>query len=174
MNKSRVFFALEPTTTELIKLYREKESTCKIDYVNNQSLASTGEDAGLDLFCPEEVVIKARSVSNLVDLKVRGVMVDSDNTPIHYLIYPRSSMGFRTPLRLSNQVGVIDCGYRDTLKIILDNNSDEDYVIKNGDRLVQVCSSPLSSFDWSIFDDGDIAKIYPSKRDTTGLGSSGR
>ena len=42
-------------------------------------------------------------------------------TPCGYYLYPRSSTGSKTPLRLSNSIGVIDSGYRGNLIACFDN-----------------------------------------------------
>ena len=60
-------------------------------------------------------------------------------------MYPRSSMGSRTPLRMSNSVGIIDSGYRGNIIGIVDNRSNEDYVVEKGTILFQACSQTLRS-----------------------------
>ena len=63
-------------------------------------------------------------------------------------IYPRSSIGAKTPLRLANSVGVIDAQYRDEIKIIYTNTSDLPYQIHQGDRIAQMAldPSPMARF----------------------------
>ena len=46
--------------------------------------------------------------------------------PTAYYLYPRSSMGSKTPLRLSNSVGIIDAGYRGNIIGVVDNISDRE------------------------------------------------
>ena len=49
-------------------------------------------------------------------------------TPLPYMLLPRSSTGKKTPLRLSNSVGIIDKGYRGNLMACVDNmNHNIDY-----------------------------------------------
>ena len=54
------------------------------------------------------------------------------------MIFPRSSMGGKTPLRLSNSIGLIDPDYTGELLLLLDNISEEAYEINRMDRLVQL------------------------------------
>ena len=68
---------------------------------------------------------------------------------ISYYLYPRSSIS-RTPLRMSNSVGIIDAGYRGSLMVSVDNISDEGYTIKSGDRLFQVCASTLPPISFEL------------------------
>ena len=83
-------------------------------------------------------------------------------------MYPRSSMGSRTPLRMSNSVGIIDSGYRGNIIGIVDNRSNEDYVVEKGTRLFQACSPTLSSIKLMI-----VQELSETVRGGGGLGSTG-
>ena len=101
-------------------------------------------DSGFDLFMPTEVTIPARSMA-MIDLGVRTQVLDPKNNTFGYYLYPRSSIS-KTPLRLANSVGIIDAGYRGTLKVAVDNISDAPYTVKRGERLFQVCLPSLLPF----------------------------
>ena len=58
--------------------------------------------------------------------------------PIPFKLYPRSSMGSKTPLRLANSVGVVDSGYRGHLMACIDCHGEENYLISEYDRLLQI------------------------------------
>jgi dUTP pyrophosphatase len=104
-----------------------------------------------------------------------------------YYLYPRSSMGAKTPLRLSNSVGIIDAGYRGELGALLDNNDkvkrkaqgmDENaifnyYTIEKGDRIVQICSPNLTYPIYPIVVDSE-SELGVSIRGSGGFGSTGR
>ena len=45
----------------------------------------------------------------------------------------RSSIS-KTPLRMSNSIGLIDGGYRGELKVYVDNISDDPFELKKGNR----------------------------------------
>jgi dUTP pyrophosphatase len=98
-------------------------------------------DSGFDLFMPSNVTIPGRTTM-MLDL---GVRCQPSGTAGYYL-YPRSSIS-KTPLRLANSVGIIDANYRGTLKVVVDNNSDDIVRIKKGDRLFQLCMPNLEPFD---------------------------
>jgi dUTP pyrophosphatase len=108
-------------------------------------------DAGMDVCAAEEVIIKpAETVIVLTGLKLA--------IPEGYEIQvrPRSGISFKTPLRISNSPGTIDCGYRDELGIIMTNTSETNslkeeilpfeskgnlkgiYKISKGDRIAQI------------------------------------
>ena len=77
-------------------------------------------------------------------------------------------MGANTPLRLANSVGIIDAGYRGNIIGIVDNLSDEDFVIEQNTRLFQICSPSLSSISFSV-----VNVLSDTSRGTGGLGSTG-
>ena len=98
------------------------------------------KDSGFDLFMPANITIPGRT-SAVIDLGVRCEYNGSSG----YYLYPRSSIS-KTPLRLANSVGIIDNGYRGTLKVVVDNISDEVCRVKRGDRLFQLCIPSLEAF----------------------------
>lgn len=63
-------------------------------------------------------------------------------------IYPRSSIGVKTSLRLSNSVGVIDSQYRDEVKLIYTNTGSAPFYVHKGDRMAQMAldQSPMARF----------------------------
>jgi dUTP pyrophosphatase len=50
-------------------------------------------------------------------------------------------------MRLANSVGIIDFGYRGSLKVAIDNRGDVPYEIKSGERFFQLCLPNLVPFD---------------------------
>lgn len=71
-----------------------------------------------------------------------------------YLLFPRSSIS-KTPLRLANSIGLIDAGYRGELIAALDNTSEEEYVIKKNDKLVQLVSFTGEPLSFELVDELD-------------------
>ena len=61
------------------------------------------------------------------------------------LVFSRSGHGFKNNVRLSNCVGVIDGDYRGELKISLQNDGDETFSVRYGDRVAQVMLLPVPS-----------------------------
>lgn len=85
-------------------------------------------------------------------------------------IYPRSGLSFKSPLRLANSVGIIDTGYRDELKILLWNSSDNIYSISKGDRIAQMGIAKTPKIVPEIVT--SVARIGENRGG--GLGSSGQ
>lgn len=92
--------------------------------------------------------------------------------PVSFKIYPRSSMGSKTPLRLANSVGVIDSGYRGNLKACIDCYGSLDYTINEYDRLVQIVAFSGRPIFVKIVDNlDDLGKTI---RMDNGFGSTGK
>lgn len=109
-------------------------------------------DAGFDLYNTESIVSKSCQ-SIIVDYKIQCAMkvcINGIERYVGYYLYCRSSTGSKTPLRLSNSVGIIDSGYRGNIKACFDNinNSDinsgsNNFVLKHGERYTQLCPPNL-------------------------------
>ena len=108
-------------------------------YTNNQ-FYNPG-DSGLDLFCPETVTIQPGLNIYKINLQINCEAL-SESGNVSYYLYPRSSI-IKTPLRMSNCVGIIDAGYRVDIIACVDNIKDYPYEIKQGDRLFQICAGNL-------------------------------
>ena len=135
--------------TFLIRPMPGFEEIVKEYYTDHGSFFSA--DSGLDLFCLEDLVIPPRAYSVKMPL---GVCMEASYKVEHgwyddrtgrsggvtkehhigFYLYPRSSTGSKTPIRLSNSVGIIDSGYRGELMAFLDNVSDEPFTMKRGER----------------------------------------
>lgn len=119
-------------------------------------------DSGLDLFCPQDLIVPARSLGTKIDL---GVIAQSGQS---FWMLPRSSIS-KTPLRLANSVGLIDAGYRGHLIAMVDNHSDTDYHVQKGQRLFQIATGDLQGpikFTLS-------SHVLPTSRGAGGFGSTG-
>ena len=122
-------------------------------------------DAAADLYSMDEVIVPAHSYGN----KLRtGVKIQLPEGWLAFIL-PRSSIGAKTPLRLSNSVGLIDSGYRGELGILYDNTSDKDYHINQGDRIAQLLIMPSYRFQAKVVD-----ILASSDRGETGFGDSGK
>lgn len=86
-----------------------------------------------------------------------------------FYIYARSSIS-KTPLRLANNQGIIDAGYRGELMIALDNITHKQWELDPGTRLVQACQSNLIPFKTLIVNEDFEA----TERGAGGFGSTGK
>lgn len=134
------------------------------------------EDSGVDLYFPDDVVVPAGKTV-LIDFKVVAVFtkyIQETNTthPLPFFLLPRSSI-YKTPLRMANSVGLIDRGYRNTLKVPVDNRSNEDYTIQSGTRLFQIAQSNLTYPDQVLCDNEPYVDKETTQRGLGGFGSTG-
>ena len=125
-------------------------------------------DAGIDLFVPETITIPGKSISYKINhlISCEATVMDK---PVSFYLYPRSSMGGKTPLRMSNSVGIIDSGYRGHIIGMVDNISDKDYVVDAGTRLFQICPPTLNNpIKLNI-----VQELTETERGEGGIGSTG-
>lgn len=134
-------------------------------------------DAGFDLLVPTDVIYRPWQ-SQSIDHGVRTEMICiATGEPVSFYLYPRSSL-CRTPLRLDNSVGVIDSGYRGTIRasftalpvdgFFQDDRSD--YTVKAHSRLVQICAPTLNPIRVEILGDFCETRTIYSFPDLLSLG----
>jgi dUTP pyrophosphatase len=159
-----------------MKLYVKPENDALVEKYCNHSHYHEG-DSGLDLFSPDTVVIPP-GLGNVVDLKIKcEAFVDShediDETNLNnqrhtsYTLNLRSSTALNTPLRLANSTGIIDAGYRGSIKAIFDNLGDSDYTINANSRLVQICGPMLEPITFGV-----VNSLSNTSRGEGGFGST--
>lgn len=106
---------------------------------------ATAGSAGYDFTAPAETVIPAGG-SALIPTGIRAEM-----EPGWVLVlFPRSSLGFRTGVRLSNTAGIIDSDYafarnEGHIMVRLRNPSDHPVVIGRGERFCQGIFLPFGT-----------------------------
>ena len=100
--------------------------------------------------------------------------VDEKGNPVPYLLLARSSTSL-TPLRMSNQIGLADAGYRGELIARVDCVSDSShYIIERGRRLFQVVQHNWLPWKDIIFVNNlNDLPAAPDNRGAGGFGSTG-
>ena len=99
---------------------------------------STMKSAGYDFFAIQDFVIHPGEVLK-VPTGIKVIMNDDEA----FMIYVRSSMGFKYNVRLTNQVGVVDADYYNNpdneghMWLSLQNHGDKDFVVKKGSAFGQ-------------------------------------
>ena len=121
-------------------------------------------DAAADLFALETTEIPPHSYGNVAHTGVKIQLPESWLA----LIFPRSGNSKKTPLRISNSVGLIDSGYRGELMVLFDNTSDNPFTIQAGDRIAQLLIMPSYRFKPHI-----VESLEGSDRGEGGFGSTG-
>lgn len=141
---------IKPFSLEVKKMYEEH------DHFHDG-------DAGLDLFVVHEQTIEAGE-SAFIHLQI--ACENSDKKP--YLLMPRSSIS-KTPLRLSNSIGLIDAGYRGEIIAAVDNIKDESYKVVPGQRLFQLVAMDGSPIHFEL-----VNELSDTSRGGGGFGSTGK
>jgi len=123
-------------------------------------------DAGADLVAREGAVLRAGGGRALVPTGIAIALPDGWAG----FVQPRSGLALRHGVTVLNSPGLIDCGYRDELKVVLVNTDPEaDYEIHRGDRIAQLVVRPVATATFEAVDE-----LPSSHRDTGGFGSTGR
>ena len=95
-------------------------------------------NSGFDLFCPANV--ECTHINKyMLDHNISCSMT-YEGRFVGYYLYVRSSTPIKTPLRLANNVGIIDSGYRGIIKgcfDIIDTKSNFNF--EKGNRYMQLC-----------------------------------
>jgi dUTP pyrophosphatase len=122
-------------------------------------------DSGYDLYyCGESVTIEPFQ-EKLLGLGVKGEL----RGLVHgYELWPRSSIR-KTPLQLSNSIGLIDYGYRGEIMATVRNLSMEPYTIIRGAKLFQLCMPGKRPFHVVLVD-----QLSETVRGEGGFGSTNK
>ena len=178
-----LFIYLHDHSSDILNLYTdnvEKRQKLVKKYIDGSNVEI---DSGFDIFTPQTMSLDNNSLSNKIPMGISTSMTFGDKNCGYYL-YPRSSMGAKTPLRLSNSVGIIDPGYRGEITAIVDNISRPStlepieqsvlniYTVSKGDRIVQICPPNLTYPVYPIIVDS-IEELGSSIRGNNGFGSTG-
>lgn len=123
-------------------------------------------DAGLDLCARTDLTLAPAGGRGLVPTGVAFAL------PEGYagFVQPRSGLALRHGVTLLNTPGLIDCGYRDELKVLLVNlDPVEPFEIRRGDRIAQLVVQAVARVEWEPVD-----QLASSERGAGGFGHTGR
>ncbi len=125
---------------------------------------STRGSAGYDFVSPAEITVPAGGKA-VIPTGIRCEMREG----WVLMIFPRSGLGFRHQIRLSNTVGIIDSDYafaenEGHILVSLRNPTDRELVIRHGERFCQGIFLPYGLAE----EDGDFQER------TGGFGSTGK
>lgn len=84
-------------------------------------------------------------------------------------VFARSGLAAKQSLRPANCVGVIDSDYRGECLVALHNDSEEDRIIRSGDRVAQLVLLPFLPMEFEETDE-----LSETVRGAGGFGSTGK
>ena len=121
--------------------------------------------AGMDLMCylQEPIIIKPGEFK----LISTGIYIKLPES-IEAQVRPRSGLALKKGITVLNSPGTIDSDYRGELGVILINHSNDDFIVKSGDRIAQLVIAKHESIIWN-----KVESIDTSHRGEGGFGSTG-
>ena len=121
-------------------------------------------DACADVYASKDITIPAHSCSTKVSTGLRIALPEGWVAKIA----PRSSIGAKTGLRLSNSIGIIDADYRGEVMVLLINLSNEDFVVNDGERIAQMIIARHEQGEFQL-----VEQLDETERGEGGYGHTG-
>ncbi len=124
-------------------------------------------DAGLDLYSRVDAVVPAGGGRALVPTGIAIALPEGHAG----FVLPRSGLALRHGVTIANAPGLIDCGYRGELQVVLLNTDpDADFHVVRGHRIAQLVVQPVEQVAWL-----PVAELpADTTRGDGGFGHSGR
>ena len=130
-------------------------------------------DAGFDILTVANDIL-SKPFANKVDFKIvcacKMICKNDISYNTGFYMYPRSSIS-KSPLRLANNVGIIDAGYRGPLIGAFRNIDNNSYNVEANSRLLQVCHPSLCPIYVIIVEENELST---TARGEGGFGSTGK
>ena len=152
----------------------------RIEEHNNKLLTDPYPDSGFDLLVPEDQFFSQPFENNMIDFHIKTEMCHYDNLSgklrtCPFFLFPRSSMS-KTPLILANHTGVIDSGYRGSIKgafkwLKSNNDTSDKYIVEKNTRLLQISHPSLCPIYVILVNEEDLSS---TSRNEGGFGSTGK
>jgi dUTP pyrophosphatase len=126
----------------------------------------TSYSAGMDLRASNNETVLLKPLQRA--LLPTGLFIELP-TGFEAQIRPRSGLAIKHGITILNSPGTIDSDYRGEIKVILVNLSDEDFSIKQGDRIAQMIISKHETIEWEL-----VEELAVSVRGAGGFGHTGK
>ena len=131
-----------------------------------QPFYATEGAAGMDLSaCIDEDIVLAPMQRVLVPT---GIAIKLPSSEYGAFLFARSGLATKKGITLANCVGVVDSDYTGEIKVGLINLGNEDFVVKNGERIAQMVIMPVATARFIVVDELD-----KTERGAGGFGSTG-
>lgn len=152
------------------KHYRLLMMNERIKIVNNSKhplpAYETALSAGMDL--------RANIESNIILKPLKRILIPTGlfiELPEGFeaQIRPRSGLAYKFGITVLNTPGTIDADYRGEIKVLLVNLSDEDYVVKDGERIAQMIVAEYKRIEFE-----KVSELQETARGAGGFGHTGK
>lgn len=128
---------------------------------------STSDSAGMDIkaFLPDSSIVLKPMQRALIST---GLYIE---LPEGYecQIRPRSGLALKHGISIVNSPGTIDADYRGEIGVILINLGNENFEIKDGERICQMIIKSYSKVEWQPVDE-----LESTERGSGGFGHTGK
>ena len=133
----------------------------KHDLPEYETIASAGLDLRANL--DESIILKPLE---RVIVKT-GLFIE---LPIGFeaQVRPRSGLAAKKGISVLNSPGTVDADYRGEIGVILVNLSNEDFEVKDGERVAQMVIAKHEQISWE-----EVVELESSERGAGGFGSTG-
>jgi dUTP pyrophosphatase len=122
--------------------------------------------AGMDLYADiEESIVLKPMQRTLVKTGLFIALPDNYEAQIR----PRSGLSYKKGITVLNSPGTIDADYRGEIGVILINLSEENFIVKDGERIAQMVIAPYVKAQWS-----EVEELAATDRGEGGFGSTGK
>jgi dUTP pyrophosphatase len=134
--------------------------------INPLPAYETAGSAGMDMrvFTESDIVLKPFE-RKLIPTGIYIELPDGYEAQIR----PRSGMAFKHGITLPNTPATIDSDYRGEIKVAVINLSQEEFTIKNGDRIAQMVIAKYEKVSWTAAEE-----LSETKRGEGGFGHTGK
>jgi dUTP pyrophosphatase len=127
---------------------------------------ASDEAAGWDVsYCGKEDLMLLPSTTGVIGTGISLVIPKG----YHVEVRSRSGLAAKYGISVLNSPGTIDSDYTGELKVILRNNSNSVFEIKNGDRIAQILLRKNVETDFKL-----VEKHKETNRGSGGFGSTGK
>ncbi|XP_065659030.1 deoxyuridine 5'-triphosphate nucleotidohydrolase-like [Hydra vulgaris] len=120
--------------SEIDKMENKEFKSLEITDIHEWSFYETKESACFDLRSSKDVILQPHQ-RVLVNT---GVYIDKMDSNLVGQIYSKSGIAFKHGVVVFNAPGIIDADYKEEIKVLLMNHSEENVVIKRGDAIAQM------------------------------------
>lgn len=137
-----------------------------VEKINNKAIIpfqAHKNDAGMDLFSTEEIIIKPME-RKLVHTGIKIQLPKNTEAQIR----PRSGLALKNGITVLNTPGTIDEGYRGEIGIILINLSEETFKVEKGMKIAQMVIKPTLTLNIE-----EVSTLTETTRGEGGFGSTG-
>lgn len=121
------------------------------------------DDAGMDLFSIEEIILEPME-RKMIHTGIKIQLPKNTEAQIR----PRSGLALKHGITVLNTPGTIDEGYRGEIRIILINFSKEKFKIQKGMKIAQMVIKPVLNLQVE-----EVYELTETSRGESGFGSSG-